>query len=153
MAQTSLTNFGARLKGIGNSNATLADEWAVFNNVGGISGVSKGTVFFGYDRYSEVAGFDQVAAGAVHPFGFGHVGVTLQRFGDQLYSEQVVSGAYGNKVGFVRLGLKVNYYQMRIDDFGTAGTIYFDGIVELIPELSFGAFISSFTLSPGRSLM
>jgi hypothetical protein len=38
---------------------------------------------------------------------------------------------------------------MRIDEFGTAGSLYFDigGIVELIPKLSFGAYISTFTLS------
>lgn len=149
IAQNVQHDVGSRSAGIGNSNSTVADEWSIFNNVGGISGVEKGVVFFGYSKYFEIDGFDNVAAGAIHPFKFGNVGVSLFRFGDKLYNEQVVSAAFGNKIGFVRLGGRVNYYQMRIDEFGSAGSLFFDlgGIVELIPNLSFGAFISNFTLS------
>jgi len=72
-----------------------------------------------------------------------------------LYSEQTISAAYGNKIGFVRIGFKVNYYQMRIDEFGSAGALFFDfgGIVELIPKVSFGAFISNFTVSQLNNVM
>ena len=148
-AQNGNFDVGARSKGLGNSNSNLTDEWSIFNNVGGISGVEDGSVFFSYDRYFGIEGFDGVAAGAIHPFKFGSVGVSAYKFGDELFSEQVVSAAFGNKIGFVRLGLKANYYQMRIDEFGTAGSMFFDlgGIVELFPKLSFGAFISNFTLS------
>ena len=148
-SQTIQIDMGARSKGIGNSNSNIADEWSIFNNVGGLSGVENGLVFFGYDRYFGIDGFDKIAAGAIHPFKFGNVGVSVYRFGDELYNEQVVSAAFGNKVGFVRLGFKANYYQMSIDEFGTTGSLFFDfgGIVELIPKLSFGAFISNFTLS------
>lgn len=106
-------------------------------------------VFFGYSRFFEIEGFDNVAAGAIHPFNFGNVGISVFRFGDKLYNEQVASAAFGNKIGFVRLGARINYYQMRIDEFGTAGSLFFDigGIVELISKLSFGAYISNFTLS------
>ena len=77
------------------------------------------------------------------------MGISIHKFGDELYSEQVISSAIGNKIGFVRLGLKVSYYQMRIEDFGTAGCVFFNfgGIVELIPQFTFGAFISNFTSS------
>lgn len=149
IAQVGIIDIGARSKGIGNSNSTLSDEWSIFNNVGGLSGVENGTIFFGYDHFKNLVGFDRVAAGAVQPFSFGNVGVSFYRFGDQLFSEQSLSAAYGSKIGFVRLGIKASYYQMRIDEFGTAGTLYFDfgGVVELIPTLTFGAFISNFTLS------
>ena len=140
---------GGRSAGLGNTNSNLKDEWSIFNNVGGISGVENGVVIFGYNRYFGIEGFDKVAAGLIHPFQFGNIGVSFFRFGDQLYSEQVVSAAFGNKIGFVNLGFRANYYQMRIEDFGTAGTLFFDlgGIVELIPKLSFGAYISNFTIS------
>lgn len=38
---------------------------------------------------------------------------------------------------------------MRIEEFGTAGSLYYElgGIVDLVPKLTFGAFISNFTLS------
>jgi hypothetical protein len=149
LAQNVYYDVGSRSAGMGNSNTTIADEWSIFNNVAGISGVENGMVFFGYNRFFEIDGFDNVSAGVIHPFKFGNVGFSLFRFGDNLYSEQIASAAFGNKIGFVRLGGRINYYQMRIDEFGTSGSLFFDigGIVELIPKLSFGAFISNFTIS------
>lgn len=140
---------GGRSAGLGNTNSNLKDEWSIFNNVGGISGVENGAVFFGYNRYFGLEGFDKVAAGVIHPLQYGNIGLSFFRCGDQLFSEQVISAAFGNRIGFVNLGFRANYYQMSIEDFGTAGTLYFDlgGIVELIPKLSFGAYISNFTLS------
>jgi hypothetical protein len=142
-------DFGARSQSMGHANATLADEWSLFNNVGGISDVEKGSVFFGYHRFFDIDGFDKVALGIVQPFEFGSVGLSAFRFGDALYSEQMLSTAFGNKIGFVRLGLRASYYQLRIDDFGTSSAFMFDlgGIVELIPNVSFGAYISNFTVS------
>lgn len=49
--QKGLYDFGSRSNGMGNSNSTLADEWSIFNNVGGISGVENGVVFFGYSNF------------------------------------------------------------------------------------------------------
>lgn len=142
-------DFGARSAGMGNSNSNLTDEWSLFNNVGGISTVENGTIFFGYHQFFGIEGFNKVAAGAIHPFTFGNLGLSFLRFGDELFSEQTASAAFGNKIGFVRLGLRANYYQLRIDEYGTSSTLYFDlgGVVELIPKLSFGAYISNFTIS------
>ncbi len=141
--------MGARAKGLGNSSTTLYDGWSIFNNVGGISGVENGTAFFGFDKYAAVEGFDKIAAGVIHPFSFGNVGVSVYRFGDESFNEQITSAAFGNQMGFVRLGFKASYYQMSIDEFGKTGCVYFDlgGIVELIPKLSFGTYISNFTVS------
>jgi hypothetical protein len=148
-AQMHNHEFGARSKSLGHASSTLTDAWSIYNNVGGISGVEHGTVFFGYDKIQNLEGFDKVAAGIIQPLKVGNVGVALFKFGDELYSEQSVSLAYGSKVGFVRLGIKANYFQMRIDELGSAGALSFDigGTVELIPKLNFGAYISNFTLA------
>ncbi len=148
-AQNIPFNMGARSEGLGNSNSNLTDEWSIFNNVGGISGVENGAAFFGYKRYFEIEGIDQIAAGVIQPSKIGNFGVSVYRFGDELYNEQIASAAFGNKIGFVRLGFKANYYQLSIGDFETVGSFFFDfgGIVELVPKLSFGACISNFTLS------
>lgn len=153
-AQQIVSDFGARAKGMGNANTSIADEWAIFNNVGGISGIKNGTVSFGYDHFFELEGFDQIAASIVQPFKFGTIGISFHKFGDELYSEQVASAAFGNKIGFVRLGAKASYYQLRIDEFGTAGAMFFDlgGIVEILPKFHFGAYISNFTLSKLNSV-
>ncbi len=148
-AQTIYSDFGARSKGIGHSNTAMVDEWAVFNNAAGISGVENGSVIFGYDRFFKIEGFNRVGAAVIQPFNFGTFGVSAFRFGDELLSEQIFSTAFSNKIGFVRLGARANYYQIRIEESGTASSFYLDfgGIVELIPDLTFGAFISNLTVS------
>lgn len=148
-AQSLDFDFGARSESMGNANTTITDEWSLFNNVGGISGLEKGAVFFGYNRFFDIEGFDKVALGVVQPIGVGSLGLSAVRFGDALYSEQMLSTAFGNKIGFVRLGFRASYYQLRIDEFGTSSAFLFDlgGIVELIPSVSFGAYISNFTAS------
>ena len=109
----------------------------------------NGVVFFGYDKNQNIEGFDKVAAGVTQPFNFGNLGIAAFKFGDELYSEQSLSVAYGNKIGFVTLGFKANYYQLRIDEIVSAGSVSFDlgGVVERLPKLNFGAYISNFTLS------
>jgi hypothetical protein len=64
-AQSVQSDFGARSNGIGNANTTLTDEWSVLNNVGGISAIGSGSVFFGYQRYFDIEGFDRVGAGII----------------------------------------------------------------------------------------
>ncbi len=148
-SQRAYYDFGARSGGMGQSNTVLADEWSILNNVGGISGVESGKVFFGYTRFTQIEGFDQVAFGAIQPFKFGNIGIAILRFGDQLFNEQVISAAFGNKIGFVRLGGRISYYQMHIEEYGNSGAALIDlgGIVELIPKLDFGAYISNITMS------
>ena len=70
LGQTISTDFGGRSKGVGNSNSTLSDEWSLFNNVGGISGVEDGTCFFSYDHYASELGFDHIGAGVLQPMTF-----------------------------------------------------------------------------------
>jgi len=141
--------FGARSKALGDANTTIADSWSIFNNVGGISGVQKGVVGFGFNQYIDVEGFNSIAIGLVQPTTYGNIGVSALRFGDDLYNEQLYSMGFGNKIGFVRLGFRANYYQIHIDEYGTTAGFFMDfgGIVELAPQWSFGASISNFTSS------
>jgi len=141
--------FGARARALGDANATISDSWSVFNNIGGISGVEKGVVSFGFNQYFDIDGFNSVAVGIVQPTHYGNIGISVLRFGDDLYNEQLYSLGFGNKIGFVRLGLRANYYQLHIDEYGTTAgfSMDFGGIVELAPQWSFGASVSNFTAS------
>ncbi len=139
--------FGAKSQGIGNTNSTLADVWSIFNNIAGMSAVNQGTAFFGYNQYFDIEGFNIIAAGMVQPTDFGNLGLSAIRFGDELYNEQMYSAGFSHKMGFVRLGLRANYYQMHIDEYGTANGFLMDfgGMVELTPEFTLGASVSNFT--------
>ena len=141
--------FGARSKAMGDANSTITDSWSVFNSIGGISGVERGTVIFGYNQYFNIDGFNSIAAGIIQPTSVGNFGISAFHFGDDLYNEQLFSFGFGNKIGFVRLGVRVNYFQLHIDEFGTTNGFLLDfgGIVELTHNWSFGASITNFTAS------
>jgi hypothetical protein len=145
--QTGHAEAGAQAYGMANASSTLSGEWSMMQNPGGISACERVAAFFSYQNIWGLEGFGRAASGIVLPIGFGNLGAGLSRFGDALYSEQMISLAFANKVGFVRLGARLNYLQVRAEGFGSKGVLTgdFGGIVELLPRVIFGAQISNFT--------
>lgn len=138
---------GGRAMGMGNASVTLTDAWSLFNNVGGI-GSNKATHFLcAYDNRFDLPGMQSMAVGLLHPVSFGNVGISINRFGDKLYSEHLVGLAYGNKISNVELGIKANYVQIQVGDLGTRHTLAleFGGVARITPQLTFGAHVYNFS--------
>ncbi len=135
--------IGARSWGLGNASVTLTDKWSVFNNVGGLSGVKQRSVMSSFSSYYNVPGLQVLALGAVYPLRHLHVGLSIQRFGDELYNEHLVGVALGHRIGNVSLGAKINYVQIAVRDLGSRSTVTLElgGVVQLLPELSFGVHL------------
>jgi len=142
-AQSVSALMGARSAALGYASATLSDEWALFNNIGGISRIDHPNVAFAYDARPVMPGADRIAATLSTPIKMGVAGFGLFRFGDDLYSEQIISAGYGNHLGLVSLGLKINYIQYRAEGFGTrnALSLNFGGIAQITPQIAVGAYI------------
>lgn len=141
--------MGARMMGMGNSNATLTDEWTIFNNIGGLGRVKQTNVLFGYDARPALIGANRMGTGMTLPFAFGTFGLGVHRFGDNLYSEQLISAGFGNQFGNTSLGVRVNYIQYRAENFGTqsAFSVDFGGITQLSSQFYAGASITNVTQS------
>lgn len=135
--------MGARSAGLGYSSACLQDEWSVFNNVAGIAHVKSPALAASYHAQPSLPSANQMAFVALTPLSFGTMGVGALKFGDQLYSEQIVTAGISNTFGITSLGAKVNYIQYNATGFGTRGlvTISMGGITQLIPSLYLGAHI------------
>ena len=135
--------MGSRSTSLGNASSTLSDEWSLFNNVAGLSKARKPLASFAYSLSSSLPGADRVAAAITLPVQIGVAGVGLFRFGDELYSEQLLSAGYANQMGLASLGIKVNYVQYRAEGFQTrsALSLNFGGIAEITPTISVGALI------------
>ncbi len=135
--------MGARSAGLGYASATLHDEWSIFNNVGGLSKVDQPITSFAYEARPGLIGANRMAAALSSPLKTGVAGFGLFRFGDDLYSEQVISGGYSNQFGIASLGLAVNYIQYRADGFGikNAVSLNFGGVAQITPQISAGAYI------------
>ena len=148
-AQSVSTRMGARAAGMGYASAVLADEMALFNNPGAITKVPKASTYFAYEVSPALPGANRTSAGFSIPTRFGVGGLGLFRFGDNLYSEQIISGGFSNKLGIASLGAKVNYIQYRSESFGTksAVAIDFGGLVQITSQISVGAYIVNLTQS------
>ena len=148
-AQSVITRMGARGAAMGYANFAVPDESALLNNVGGLSRVKRTSVFFACEAAPELPGANRKAAAATWVSNLGAVGVSLFRFGDNRYNEQILSAGFSNSLGIASLGAKVNYIQYQAEGFGTKNTITIDvgGLAEITPLLSVGAGIFNLTQS------
>ena len=141
--QTGSFNLGARSAGMAGASLTLDDEYSLFNNIGGLGRVDNHAAFAAYQNRYGVSEFQVVGAGAIFSGGIGNAGVGFYKFGDDLYSEQRLHLAFGNKMQMVSLGVGLDLLQYNVSTVGTNRTlaIQFGGIAEITPQLRFGAHI------------
>lgn len=136
--QSTSTLMGARATGMGYASSTMADEWSLFNNIGGLGKVNQRNVAFAYEASPALPGANRMAASLLSPTKIGSWGLGVFRFGDEVYSEHVASFGFGNQIGNTSLGAKVNYIQYRAEGFGmsTAFSLDFGGITQLTKQIS-----------------
>jgi hypothetical protein len=146
-AQSVSTLMGARQAGMGYASSASADEWSLFNNVGGIGKIKQQSVGFAYEVTPALVGGNRMAVVWNATTQWFNTGLGAFRFGDNIYSEQILSAGIGNQFGITSLGAKVNYIQYRAEGFGTqsAMSVDFGGLTELTKQLSIGAYITNLT--------
>jgi len=134
---------GARAAGLGNASVTLPDLWALSNNIAGIAGLEQAEAGAYIENQFGVRAFTTVALQAVYPTGkYGSYGLSLSRFGDELYSRQSVGLGAAHKLGQFSLGAKAEVWQVSIKGYGSRKAITFSAGLqaEVIPDLYFGAY-------------
>jgi len=148
-AQSTSTLIGARAAGLGYTSSTFDDEWSIFNNIGGLGKIKQASANFAYEARPGLTGANRLAASYLSPTKIGTLGVGIFRFGDDVYSEHLISFGYGNTIGNTSLGVKANYIQYRAENFGThnALSLDFGGITKITEQISIGAYITNLTQS------
>ncbi|PVY38564.1 PorV/PorQ family protein [Pontibacter virosus] len=134
---------GARAAALGNASVTLPDLWALNNNVAGIAGLEKAQVGAYAENRFGVRAFSTMALQAVYPTArYGNYGLSMSRFGDELYSQQHVGVGIGHKLGQFSLGGKVDLWQVATEGYGSrkAVALSVGGQAEIVPGLFFGAY-------------
>jgi len=144
-AQSISTLMGARAAGIGYASSGLTDEWSLFNNVGGLGSQNIMSAAVAYEIRAQLTNANRMAFVFNSPIRWGVASLGAFRFGDDLYSEQIISAGFGNKFGIASLGVKGNYIQYRAEGFGTnhAFSLDFGGVAQLTDQLSIGAYITN----------
>jgi len=143
--------------GMSGISTALADEWAVFNNVGALA-ATKDLAFngmFAFENRFGARSLNTYHFGLVSPFSFGGVGgLTINRFGDKYYNETQVGLGYSHKISLVSVGAKVNYYQVAANDQigitqGSRSTILVElgGLASISEKWAVGIYGYNFTQS------
>ena len=145
LAQNGNYTMGARSASLGGASTTIGDEWALFNNIGGLSYHTQTTAFVSYRNLYGLPEFSSISFGATHPLWNGVSGLGFFRFGNDLYNEQRANLGFSNQFGIVSLGINLSYYQLNIEGAGTSKNfiIDFGGQARLIDQLYFGAHVSN----------
>lgn len=153
---------GATSQAMGGISAALADEWAVFNNIGALS-ASQDLVpnaMFAFENRFGLKEFNSYHLGLLSPFSFGGVGgLTFSRFGDKFYNETQIGLGYSHQISLISVGAKVNYFQIAVDDQigitqGARGRLLVElgGRANLSKKWSVGLYGYNFTQSKLRVL-
>lgn len=145
--QSDNITLGARSHAMGNASVALKDDCSIFNNIGASATIEDISLISSFSHKFGFAPFKNIGVGITYPHNMGVFSLTIRRFGEDLYNEQHIGIGFSNKLGIVSLGLKVNYSQYTVLELGTTGVshIEFGGVAELLPTLSFGAYIYNLT--------
>jgi hypothetical protein len=144
-AQSVSTSVGARSSSLGNASCVVTDEWSLLNNIGGLAAGKEINTAFTFEAKPAIPGASRMAAIFTSPLKIGSIGVGVFKFGDQIYSEQIVTAGYGNQFGIASLGLKFNFIQYRAEGFGIKRVLSVStgGVATITPQLSIGAYIQN----------
>lgn len=137
--------MGARSCAMGYTSSCLSDEWSLLNNVGGLGEIEDVRVAFASNLHPALGAFNRHAAVITGRVGPVTAAAGAFRFGDKLYSEQIVAAGFGNRLGLASLGIKFQLVQYRAEGFGARHvfTVSFGGIAQLSENLLVGASITN----------
>lgn len=137
--------MGARENAMGYSSSTLSGTWSLYNNVAGLAGLKNTSASFTYDAHPALPGANRTAGAFAMPLKVGTIGAGVYTFGDDVYSETIISAGYANRFGLAALGAQVNYIQYRTEGFGSKGVLSVNvgGIAELTPQFLVAAYIQN----------
>ncbi|WP_051017657.1 hypothetical protein [Pontibacter sp. BAB1700] len=134
----------------------MPDLWALNNNVAGIGTLEQAQVGAYVENRFGVRAFSTVALQAVYPTArYGNYGVSMSRFGDELFSQQHVGIGIGHKLGQFSLGGKIDLWQVTVEGYGSrkAVALSVGGQAEIVPGFFFGAMPTISTRPNWPSLM
>lgn len=152
--QNSFFRIGARSAGMAYMQAGLKDIHSAFHNPAGLSYLSATEFNINYEYRFGLEDLSTLSAAGAFPLNFGTGALSLSRFGTELFNTQRASLSFSNQFGLASLGVRLNFDQIRIQDFGQSmvASVDFGGMAPLTQELHFGAFIRNLSQSSFNGL-
>lgn len=138
-------NQGSRLTAMGNTGAAVKDVWGVAANPATIN-VAFSSIQLSHQEHSFSKSIRNQAIAGVFPHGRQAFGIHLQRYGipeyHQLQAGILASKQFGSKLA---LGLRANYHQLKIENYGTSTDFSVDAgaYYQFTDQLSIGLYFNN----------
>jgi hypothetical protein len=135
---------GARVYGLGNTGVTLSETFSLFNNPAGLARLNQMGISSYFDLRYNQPGLSITSLALAYPTEkLGTAGIGFYRFGDNLFNETRLSIGYAHNIGFMGLGISLEYLNVTISDIGSKSNVAINmgGIAELTKHIFFGAHI------------
>ncbi len=142
---------GSRAAGLANSAVALHDFWAISHNQAGIADFKNITAGMYAGNRFMLSEMVDAAIAAVIPAAGGNLGVSLQYFGTDIYTEGKAGIAYARLFGDqLSAGVQLNYIYTNIaEGYGQTGTFLAE--LGLIYEIFPGLFLGTHVFNPTKS--
>lgn len=130
-AQTVRQPLISTYPGIGAYTQNNADAFSFIINPAAIANVKQASAGVYGERRFLLSALNQYTAVVALPTSSGNFGIQADYFGYSNYNETQIGLAYGRAVGKkVNVGVKFNYYNLRIPTYASASAFYFEaGVV------------------------
>lgn len=139
-------NPGARITSAGLTGVVFQDEWSLQSNQAGLGKVSRPVLSAAFETKYFNPDLTVQSLVFAYPSGRNVFGISFQNYGFSAYSEQKVGFAYAKRFGnSIFTALNFNYYQLKIDQYGSSGTYSFEGGLQyqVNDKLLIGAHIAN----------
>ena len=138
-------NYGPRLTALGSSGVALHDHWSVSRNPAGLSYITDPVAAISYEQRFLDGDISDQSAVFIYPTSKYVFGLKFNRYGISAYNDQQVSLACSRKWDAVSIGIGFNYHQLKIQNYGSSGTVSVDiGFqYELNEDVVLGAHIAN----------
>ena len=132
-----LNATGGRALGMGGSSIALSDEFGLFNNPGALEADQLSFIASYHTQYLHL-GLNDARVGLVTPLSRFTSGLGIIYYGDELFNQIKISSVVTDQIGIARMGVRVNYHQYHVQDYGIrrAFTVDLGGIFTLSEEVS-----------------
>ena len=137
---------GGRALGMAASSILLNDEYGIFNNPGATEATNLAFIAAYNTQYLDL-GLNDARIGLVIPFDKLTTGVGVLYFGDELFNQIRASALIADEFGFAKVGLRANYHQFYIQNYGYKSSLTLDigGLFSLSEQLSLAMVLQNIT--------
>jgi hypothetical protein len=107
------TAAGGRSAAMGGTSAANHDLWSIHNNQAGLAWLKTASAGFAFENRFLMAGITTEVIGLAIPFKIGTAGISVHRYGNNLYNELTAGIAFARKFGKkFSAGVQFDYIRM-----------------------------------------